>query len=117
MLSRSLLLLVLAATPALADPPVVQNVKATRSGDSWTFDVTVRHNDSGWDHYVDAWRIMDPEGKELGIRNLAHPHTGEQPFTRSLSHVVVPEGMTEVGVQARDSNDGWTSEVKRVPLP
>ena len=105
----------LLAAPALADAPVVQSVKASKSGDLWRFDVTIRHGDTGWDHYADAWRIVDKEGKELGIRLLAHPHVEEQPFTRLLSGVRLPEGTTEVGVQARDNTTGW-ADVKPFPL-
>ncbi|UOA30608.1 hypothetical protein DSM110093_00361 [Sulfitobacter sp. DSM 110093] len=117
MLKRSLILALLAfATPALADPPAILNVRVDQLGDLWKFDVTIRHNDSGWDHYADAWRVLDPDGKPLGTRNLAHPHVQEQPFTRSLSGVRIPEGVTEVSIQARDSVDGWASEIVRVPL-
>jgi hypothetical protein len=118
MFKRSLFAAVLAlATPALADPPIIQNVVVSRSGDLWRFDVTIRHDDSGWDHYADAWRIVGPEGQPLGMRNLAHPHVREQPFTRSLSGVRIPEGITEVGIQARDNVDGWAEQIKTVRLP
>jgi hypothetical protein len=53
----------------------------------------------------------------LGTRNLAHPHVKEQPFTRSLSGVRIPEGMTEVSIQARDSVSGWSSELVTIPRP
>ncbi len=102
MLKRSLIASVLAlSAPALADPPIIQNIIVKRDGDFWKFDVSVRHADTGWDHYADAWRIVDPDGNPLGTRNLAHPHVAEQPFTRSLSGVRIPEGLTEVGVQVR----------------
>ena len=118
MFKRSLILTLLAfAMPALADPPDILNVTVDRQGDLWRFDVTIRHNDSGWDHYADAWRILDPEGEPLGTRNLAHPHTKEQPFTRSLSGVRIPDGMTEVSIQARDSVSGWSPELVTIPLP
>ena len=63
----------------------VEYVKATEVSDGvWRFDVTVRHNDEGWDHYADAWQVIDPgSGDILGERILAHPHDNEQPFTRS----------------------------------
>lgn len=116
MLKPSFLVLALFAAPALADPPVIQNVKMRKSGDSWTFDVTIRHGDTGWDDYADRWRILDRNGNELGMRNLAHPHVDEQPFTRSLSGVRIPEGETEVAVQVSDSVAGWSSEIKKVKL-
>jgi len=118
MFKRNLILASLAfATPALADPPSILNVTVEQLGDLWKFDVTIRHNDTGWDHYADAWRILDPDGAPLGTRNLAHPHIKEQPFTRSLSGVRVPDGVTEVSIQARDSIGGWSSDVVTIPLP
>ena len=116
MFKRSLLVFALATSPALADAPVVQNVTMKKSGDTWSFDVTIKHTDTGWDDYADAWRILDGSGKELGLRNLAHPHVDEQPFTRSLSGVRIPADVTEIGIQARDTVGGWSSEVKQIKL-
>jgi len=108
--------LLLLATPAFADPVVIEDVTATASGDKWRFDVTVSHPDTGWDHYADGWRVMDADNNVLGTRVLAHPHVNEQPFTRSLGGVAIPAGITQVLVQARCSVDGWTSEIYRVDL-
>ncbi|WP_300033419.1 hypothetical protein [uncultured Roseobacter sp.] len=99
--------LMLGALPALSAEPTIENVKAQRTGDTWRFDVTIAHPDTGWDHYADAWRVLDMEGNELGIRVLAHPHVDEQPFTRSLSGVRIPEGTRQVRIQARDLPGGW----------
>ncbi len=117
MFKCSLIASVLAfSAPALADPPSIQNVIVSQDGDLWKFDVTLRHPDAGWDHYADAWRVVDANGTPLGTRNLAHPHTQEQPFTRSLSGVRIPDGLTEVGIQARDNIGGWAAQIKIVPL-
>jgi hypothetical protein len=108
--------LIISTTTAFADPPKVENVSAKQSGGYWSFDVTLNHADTGWDHYADAWRVVDMDGNELGLRNLAHPHINEQPFTRSLSGVDIPAGINEVGIQARDNISGWGSEIKKVKL-
>jgi hypothetical protein len=81
----------------------VEYVKATEvSAGMWRFDVTVRHNDEGWDHYADAWQVIDPRGGEiLGGRILAHPHDAEQTFTRSQSGIVIPKDLTRVLVRAK----------------
>ena len=86
---------------------MVEGVEARPSGDGWRFDVTVRHGDTGWDHYADGWKVEAPDGTELGYRKLLHPHETEQPFTRSLGGVVVPEGGREVTVTAHDGVHGW----------
>jgi len=102
-----LLPILLFALPANADDAVIEAVETRQSGDTWTFSVTLSHADTGWDDYADGWRVVDAEGNELGLRVLYHPHVEEQPFTRSLNGVTIPNGMTEVFVEARTNTDGW----------
>ena len=106
----------LLAAPALADTPTVEAVEATRTGETWRFTVTVRHADAGWDHYADAFVVTAPDGRALGTRTLFHPHVDEQPFTRSLTGVAIPDGVTEVHVHAVDSVHG-PGEPVAVTLP
>lgn len=70
---------------------------------TYTFSVAVAHGDTGWDHYANRWQVLGPDGAVLGERVLLHPHENEQPFTRSLSGVVIPDGIEEVTVRAGDS--------------
>ena len=74
--------------------------------DLWRFDVTLRHGDTGWDHYANQWDVVGPDGTVLGVRKLLHPHVNEQPFTRSLVGVVIPEAIEEVTIRAHDSVHG-----------
>ncbi|MBF9035429.1 hypothetical protein HKCCE2091_14375 [Rhodobacterales bacterium HKCCE2091] len=97
-------LMVLLPAAALADPPEV--VDAARDGGR--LSVTLRHADTGWDHYADAWEVLDAEGNSLGLRELAHPHVDEQPFTRSLA-ADLPAG--EVLIRARCTVTGWSEPV------
>lgn len=87
------------------------------AGGTFRFDVTVRHADTGWDHYADAWDVLAPDGTVLGTRTLYHPHVNEQPFTRSLGGVVIPIGMETVTVRAHDSVDGHGGETVTVTVP
>jgi len=92
------------ALPVLAGEADVVDVTAKcRSNSVCDFSVTVRHADEGWDHYADRWEVLTLDGDVLGVRELLHPHEDEQPFTRSLSNVEIPEGVSEVTVRARDS--------------
>jgi hypothetical protein len=109
------LALPIAAQAGEADVLAVEAARATDG--SYRFDVTVRHADTGWDHYADAWDVLAPDGTVLGTRTLLHPHVEEQPFTRQLSGVVLPEGLTEVTVRAHDSVDGYGGEELTVSLP
>ncbi|MFP4539021.1 MAG: hypothetical protein ACLFPA_12055, partial [Dichotomicrobium sp.] len=95
------------AIPAQAGEADVVDVELTKQGeDQFRFNVTVRHADEGWDHYADRWEVVGPDGAVLGTRELAHPHVDEQPFTRSLSSVEIPAGVSEVTIRARDSVHG-----------
>ncbi|MEM7643100.1 MAG: hypothetical protein AAF366_11285, partial [Pseudomonadota bacterium] len=67
------------------------------------------------EHYADGWEVLGPDGARLGYRELLHPHVTEQPFTRSLSGVEIPEGVERVTVRAHDNVDGWGAAVE-VPL-
>ncbi|MEC9369395.1 MAG: hypothetical protein VX871_11970 [Pseudomonadota bacterium] len=105
-------------TPAGAGEADVEAVKAAReAGGTFRFDVTVRHGDTGWDHYANKWDVVAPDGSVLGTRELLHPHETEQPFTRSLDGVKIPEGVTEVTVRAHDSVHGYGGAEMKVLLP
>lgn len=77
-----------------------------QSDGKWRFSVTLLHDDEGWDHYADRWDVVGPDGTVYGERVLAHPHENEQPFTRSLSGVAIPEGVTTVTIRGNDSVHG-----------
>ncbi len=110
------LLFCLFATPAFAEPPVVEDATARQTGTTWTISVTLSHPDTGWDHYADGWRVEAPDGTELGFRELLHPHVNEQPFTRSLSGVTLPDDVTELRIRARCNVDGWADETYTLDL-
>ena len=95
------------SAPALADDAVIEAAEARPSGGSWSFSVTLSHGDTGWDDYADGWRVVDSDGTEFGLRVLYHPHVEEQPFTRSLGGVEIPEGTDTVFIEARTNVDGW----------
>jgi hypothetical protein len=110
-------LFLLVSGVAAADTPVVTTASAHRDGTGWRFEVTLSHPDTGWDHYADAWQIEAADGTVLGVRELAHPHVDEQPFTRSLGGVSLPEGTTEVVIRSRCSTDGWADQGFLLRLP
>lgn len=97
---------------AFADAPVVEAVRVQGG----TISVTLSHADTGWEHYADGWEVLDEAGNRLGFRELLHPHVNEQPFTRSLSGVLVPAEATKIYIRARDNVDGWAPDVFAVDL-
>ena len=105
-------------TAVVADDANVKNVEIINEGDNrFTFEVTVQHNDTGWDHYADRWEILNPEGKIIAIRVLRHPHVKEQPFTRRLHFVVVDEEIDEVTVRAHCPVNEFGGEQLTVKIP
>ncbi len=102
--------------PTWAEAPEIIGVQAQNRSGGWTFSVTLRHPDTGWDHYADGWEVLDPDGNRLGFRELAHPHVNEQPFTRSLSGVAIPGDLDNVLIRARDNIDGWADDTFSLKL-
>lgn len=101
-------ILMLVPLPVSAGQVTIQSVEVSRQADgTYRFDVTLLHDDTGWDHYADGWEVQSLSGESLGYRKLHHPHVNEQPFTRSLSGVSLPPGTKEVQVRAHDSVHGW----------
>jgi hypothetical protein len=99
-----------------ADDVIIEHVAADCVARECRFDVTLRHADSGWDHYADQWRVMDPELNTLGVRTLLHPHVDEQPFTRSLHGVKIPPHVSSVIVEGRDTVHGVSRHKFRLEL-
>ena len=99
----------------MANEARIEQVDVQRSADaSFIFQVRILHKDSGWDHYVDRYEVLDKEGNVLATRTLWHPHEHEQPFTRGLSGVHITE-MNIVYIRAHDNVDGY-SKLFRVEL-
>lgn len=106
------------STAAYAGEADVVAVDVKRSAEHiYFFKVTVRHADEGWDHYANKWDVVAPDGSVLGTRTLYHPHVDEQPFTRSLSDVKIPESITAVTVRAHDSVHEYGGKTVTVAVP
>ncbi len=82
----------------------------------YRFRVTVRHADTGWEHYADQWQVLAPDGTVLGTRVLHHPHENEQPFTR-YHDIEIPPGVREVTVRAGDKVHGFAGATMTAHLP
>ena len=104
--------------PADAGEADVIDVAVKKTAENtYFFKVTVRHADEGWDHYANKWDVVAPDGSVLGTRTLYHPHVDEQPFTRSLSDVKIPEPISEVTVRAHDSVHEYGGKTVTVAVP
>ena len=85
--------------------------------DRYTFNVTVQHEDTGWDHYADRWEILNLQEEIIAIRPLRHPHLKQQSFTRGLPFVPINQDTNEVKVRAHCSVDGFTGREVVSKLP
>lgn len=117
----TLLLLCLPVTSMANDNvqkfPDVIAVNVSKQGDTFTFAVTLSSPYDTPQRYADAFRVLDESGNELGVRILWHDHANEQPFTRSLTGVVVADSITRVIIQGRDQKYGWGGQTMTVDLP
>lgn len=86
---------------------VIDGTASVDADGTYTVSATVRSGDTGWEKYADAWVVQSEDGTVFGERILAHPHETEQPFTRSLGGVEIPEGTTTVVLAARDLVNGY----------
>lgn len=98
------------AGPVCADQPQVLSATARKAGLGWRIEATVSHPDSGWDHFIDYWVVETRDGTEIDRRNLLHPHTSEQPLTRSIPSVSVPDGIRKVFIRAHCRRDGMSKD-------
>lgn len=115
-LCLGLILLFGSFVPAQAGTVEVVHTEFVQRHNAWDVTTTLRHADTGWEHYADAWRIVSESGEVFGTRILYHPHVDEQPFSRSLNHVVIPSETTIVYVEAHDKVHGWSPQRLRVNL-
>ena len=87
-----------------------------KSNNQWCFSVTIEHNDQSWEHYADGWEVVDLQGNILANRVLAHPHDNEQPFTRSLCGIEIPQGINKLIVRAKCNQHGFEGKSVIVDL-
>lgn len=119
MLLRTIIILLslgLVHSVARAGAVNIIGVDFSRGVGDWTVNVTLKHEDTGWKHYADGWRVVDEKGTVLGMRTLYHPHVNEQPFTRSLSGIKIPTKTNKVYVEAHDLVHGWSKDRVMVDL-
>ena len=57
------------------------------------------------------------EADEMDRRFHSDPHVNEQPFTRSLSGVGIPNNIQQVSVRAHDSIHAYGGKVMILDLP
>ena len=74
-------------------------------GRTYTFDVSLHHDDDGEDGYANWWQVERLDGTRLGRRDLLHAHS-QQPFTRS-ERIDIPDSVACVVVRGHDQTHGY----------
>ena len=111
-------LMSLYSTTIFAGDVDVINATVQRTGENtYAFSATLKHGDTGWDHYANQWVVTDENGHIYGTRVLHHPHVNEQPFTRNLSGVYIPKSVEHVIIKASDSVHGSQGKTFNIALP
>ncbi|MEF8813910.1 MAG: hypothetical protein V5A55_08830 [Halovenus sp.] len=83
----------------------VVGVAVEEQNGTYTFDVTLHHDDDGEEGYANWWQVERPDGTRLGRRDLLHAHS-QQPFTRSEA-IDVPAEVSCVVVRGHDQTHGY----------
>lgn len=109
--------LVTADTDVQRFPDVVGVDVHAADANRYSFAVTISSPYDSPERYADAFRVLTPGGETLGVRELLHHHANEQPFTRSLDNVTVPEDVQRVVVEGRDLEYGYGGATMAVDLP
>jgi hypothetical protein len=103
--------LVFFSSVTFASDAKILKVKAEKTpAQKFNISVTLEHDDEGWKHYANSWRIYSPEGELIGERVLHHPHVDEQPFTRTLLGLRIPSELSEVTIVAVCSKTGESKQ-------
>ena len=84
-----------------AQPPEIVKAEAiVQTSQLFDIAVTIKHPDTGWDHYANEWVVVVDDDNEVAKRTLYHPHVKEQPFTRYVRDVKIPQDTTSIKVYA-----------------
>ena len=118
-MKKYLLLIALLFSPIFAyagDVQIVSTAMVHQSQGEYFVTVTLRHDDTGWEHYADEWRVVDADGNTLGSRVLMHPHVNEQPFARGLNNVKIDPTLDKIYIEAHDKLHGWSPQKLEIDL-
>jgi hypothetical protein len=112
-------ILLLAATLMLAcglahagEADVIAATAKRNADGTYRIDATIKSRDTGWDYYAERFEVVTKDGRILATRVLLHPHQDEQPFTREVDNVKIPDGISEVKVRALMKRKGKSENEK-----
>jgi len=98
-------------------PDILSATLIARDDGTYDVEVTVSSPYDTPQRYADGWRVLAPDGSDLGSHTLLHDHAGEQPFTRTQRGLAIPDVVTEVTVEGRDLEHGYGGGTVVVAVP
>ncbi|MEO5982691.1 MAG: hypothetical protein ABIQ13_10290 [Pedococcus sp.] len=98
-------------------PNVLKAVLTSQGAGTYSIEVTMSSEYDSAQRYADGWRVLGPEGEELGKHTLGHDHASEQPFTRGQSGLQIPGDVSKVTVEGHDLENGYGGETVTVDVP
>jgi len=106
---------------AANDVAKIADVKVKRDSPDqpgiYHFMVTIEHEDTGWDDYVEAWEIFGPNGKLMAVRPFFEPELEHLKTETALAGVVIPVEIKTVTVRARTFPKGLEGDPVEVQIP
>ena len=101
-MNKLIFVLCLFGSQVLAQPPIILKAEAiAKTNQLFDIAVTIRHPDTGWDHFASEWVVVMNGDNQIAKRKLHHPHVNEQPFKRFVRDVKIPEEARIVEVYAQ----------------
>lgn len=107
MFRLSILMMLFSSVVMAGQPEVIRVQLQATDVATYRIDVTLKHADTGWDHYADGWDVLDNNKYKIATRVLYHPHEEEQPFTRSLSGVKISADTDVIYIRGHDKVHGY----------
>jgi hypothetical protein len=98
-------------------PDVLAAELTSEPAGTYAVTVTLSSPYDSPDRYAAGWRVLAPDGSELGSHTLTHDHASEQPFTRTQTGLEIPQQVTEVTVEGRDLRYGYGGGTATVAVP
>lgn len=96
--------------------PDVVKVEVSEQGGQFQVAATLTSPYDTPERYADGWRVLDPDGNELGVLEVDHDHASEQPFTRELT-LSIPDDVDEITVEGRDQLSGYGGKRATASVP
>jgi hypothetical protein len=109
------------AVAAEQDNPKIADVQVKRDSPDqagiYHVTVTIEHEDTGWDDYVDAWEIVGTDGTLLGVRPFFEPELEQTSTVSALAGVVIPTEIKSVTIRTRKHPEGYQGDPVEIAIP